>query len=141
VARFAYGLRHYRVKALNMSEPETFEQRSEKEIFFEALDKKSPEERAAFLDGGCGKNPARRTRVEALPDDHFQTAAFMKKPAVEAERAPVKLDPAGRRLGRYKLLEKTGEGVAVSWFGPSQQMRIDRIENHLSPTGIQRKGQ
>jgi WD40 repeat protein/tRNA A-37 threonylcarbamoyl transferase component Bud32 len=84
---------------------------------FYALDKKSPEERAGFLDGACGKNPARRARVEALLADHFQAATFMKKPAVEGERPTIAFEAAdapdesvGQRLGRYKLLEKIGEG-------------------------------
>jgi WD40 repeat protein/tRNA A-37 threonylcarbamoyl transferase component Bud32 len=105
------------MKVNKMSDPEASEQRSEKEIFFEALDIKSPEERAAFLSGACGKNPAKRARVEALLADHFQTGAFMKRPAVEAEGATVTLESAdapdesvGQRLGRYKLLEKIGEG-------------------------------
>ena len=63
-----------------MDKSDTFQNRSEKEIFFEALDKNTPEERAAFLDGACGRNPALRTRVEGLLADHFEHDAFMKKP-------------------------------------------------------------
>src|ERR1700691_4437142 len=82
-----------------MNEPDPSQNRSEKEIFFEALDKKTPEERAAFLDGACGKNPRLRARVEALLADHFQQDAFIKKPALEAYRPTIKIipiDEAGR---------------------------------------------
>jgi hypothetical protein len=47
-----------------MNDEGTSRPRSEKEIFFEALDRNTPEERAAFLDGACGKNPVQRAKVE-----------------------------------------------------------------------------
>jgi serine/threonine protein kinase/Flp pilus assembly protein TadD len=104
-----------------MNEADPGQNRSEKEIFFEALDKNTPRERAAFLDGACGKNSALRAKVEALLADHFQEDSFMKKPAAAAREEPVKtikLDVAinpndeavGQTIGRYKLLEKLGEG-------------------------------
>ena len=104
-----------------MNEADPGQNRSEKEIFFEALDKNTPQERAAFLDGACGKNSALRAKVEALLADHFQEDSFMKKPAAAAREEPVKtikLDVAinpndeavGQTIGRYKLLEKLGEG-------------------------------
>src|ERR1700690_3739176 len=97
-----------------MNEPDTSQNRSEKNIFFEALDKNTPEERAAFLVGACGRDPARRARVEALLADHFQQDAFMKKPAVEGERPTITVslieEVAGTVIGRYKLLQQIGEG-------------------------------
>ena len=69
-----------------MNDSVTSGQRSEKEIFFEALEKNTPEERAAFIDGACGTNPIQRAKVEALLADHFQADAFMKEPAREGER-------------------------------------------------------
>ena len=51
--------------------------RSEKEIFFEALEKPTPQERAAFLDGAGGTNPVQRGKVESLLADHFQQDSFM----------------------------------------------------------------
>jgi tRNA A-37 threonylcarbamoyl transferase component Bud32/tetratricopeptide (TPR) repeat protein len=117
VACFAGQLRHCLVTGHEMNEPDKSQNRSEKEIFFEALDKKTPEERAAFLDGACGKDAARRARVEALLADHFQQDTFMKQPAVGGESRTVKLglpdtpdEAVGQRLGRYKLLERVGEG-------------------------------
>lgn len=37
---------------------------TEQEIFFAALDKGSPEERAAYLDGACGLDLALRRKVD-----------------------------------------------------------------------------
>ena len=63
--------------------------RSEKEIFFEAIDKATPEERAAYLDGACGEDPLLRRRVEDLLAKHFQQDSFMKQPAVQASPTAV----------------------------------------------------
>ena len=52
-----------------MSDPGISGPRSEKEIFFEVLEKPTPQERAAFLDGACGTNPVQRAKVEALLAD------------------------------------------------------------------------
>ena len=113
-----------------MSDPETFEQRSEKEIFFEALDINSPEERAAYLNGACGKNPARRARIEALLADHFKTSPFMSKPAAEGERPTITLlpveDARAEMIGRYKLLQQIGEGGCGTVFMAEQQEPVRR---------------
>ncbi len=113
-----------------MSEPDTFQSRSEKEIFFEALDKNSPEERAAFLDGACGRDRARRARVEALLADHFQQDGFMKKPAVEGERPTITVSPieeaAGTVIGRFKLLQQIGEGGCGMVYMAEQQEPVRR---------------
>ncbi|HUD81980.1 MAG TPA: serine/threonine-protein kinase [Candidatus Saccharimonadales bacterium] len=116
-----------------MSEAESFQSRSEKEIFFEALDKNTQQERAAFLDGACGKNPALRARVEALLADYLQDDAFMNKPAV-ARLATVKIDIAvspdanavGQTIGRYKLLEKLGEGGCGAVYVAQQSEPVRR---------------
>jgi eukaryotic-like serine/threonine-protein kinase len=113
-----------------MNEPDTFQNRSEKEIFFEALDKNTPEERAAFLDGACGRNPALRARVIALLAVHFQQSAFMKKPAVQGERPTIKISPveevAGMVIGRYKLLQQIGEGGCGVVYMAEQQEPVRR---------------
>lgn len=97
-----------------MSDSDPARPRSEKEIFFEALERHTPQERAAFLDGACGTNPVQRTRVEALLKDHFQEDAFMQEPALDvsplALPVPPPVEAPSRMLGRYKLLQQIGEG-------------------------------
>jgi hypothetical protein len=119
-----------------MNEAESFQSRSDKEIFFEALDKNTPQERAAFLDGACGKNPALRARVEALLADHFEEDAFMEKPAAAREEPlkTIKLgavvnpndEAVGQIIGRYKLLEKVGEGGCGAVYVAQQNEPVRR---------------
>src|SRR3989441_9574572 len=93
----------------------TPEQREES-FFAAALERPVPE-RAAFLDGACRGDPALRQRLEALLAAHEQTNALPPPPA-EASTRPaqptIKIEPVdealGRMIGRYKLLEKIGEG-------------------------------
>src|SRR3954466_794126 len=95
-----------------MNEPEPANHRSEKEIFFEVIENATPEERAAYLDGACGKDPLLRRRVEELVARHFEQDSFMKRAAAEVSQtvlAPISEGP-GTVIDRYKLLEKLGEG-------------------------------
>src|SRR5215467_5167500 len=97
-----------------MSATDNLNVRSEKEIFFAALDQPSPDARAAFLEGACGKNPALRQRVEQLLVDHFQQDDFLRTAAVEGSTTELASTPVlespGTRIDRYKLLQKLGEG-------------------------------
>src|SRR5215471_11340203 len=101
----------------------TEDQQSLEEALFELAEQKpSAAERAAFLDGVCRDNPALRARLEVLLEGHFGAADFLKKsPTASATSEPVAApsparieSPAGdapaRMIGRYKLLEKIGEG-------------------------------
>ena len=107
-----------------MSAPEKRQGQREQEIFFQALDKHTPEERAAFLDGACANEPGLRRRVDALLVHHFDRANFMRAMACGLEKASegaggnglttvlaVAADEAiGGTIGRYKLRERLGEG-------------------------------
>ena len=87
---------------------------NEKEIFFAALEKGSPEERLAFLDGACGKDPALRHKVDQLLEEHFATDSLLQQVAVDRdvtwEDAVKMSEGPGDIIGRYKLLQKIGEG-------------------------------
>jgi tRNA A-37 threonylcarbamoyl transferase component Bud32/tetratricopeptide (TPR) repeat protein len=71
-------------------------------------------ERLVFLDGACAGDVALRKRLEALLTAHDQTSQATEP---DAARSTIKLDLAdaadeavGQTLGRYKLLERVGEG-------------------------------
>ncbi len=97
-----------------MSDPNTKRTNADRDIFMKALEKSSTEERAAFLDGACGEDILLRRRVEDLLNRHFESETFMAGPAAETEKTilnevPLKEGP-GEQIGRYKLLQKLGEG-------------------------------
>src|SRR5690348_16402151 len=105
-----------------------------KTIFDEAVEIDSPGERAAYLDQACADAPELRQKVETLLKAFAdagsllslsaeregltverpprQSAAAEADPHSQAEPAStesVREEP-GTRLGRYKLLQKIGEG-------------------------------
>ncbi len=84
------------------------------EALFAAALEQPPAHRAAFLNGACLGDAALRARVESLLAAHDATAnplATQLAPTMKLEFAEEPADEAvGQTLGRYKLLEKVGEG-------------------------------
>ncbi len=83
-------------------------------IFLAALERISPEERAAYLDDACGQDVELRKRVERLLNAHPKAAgSFLESPPAELKRtekiSQIRERP-GMVIGRYKLLEQIGEG-------------------------------
>src|SRR5512145_3065711 len=83
-------------------------------LFHQAL-KFGPAERAAFLAGACGDNDVLRHRLEELLQAEVEAGAFL--PEAPQEKETLKVEPhlcdeerIGSHIGRYKLLEKIGEG-------------------------------
>src|SRR5208337_4916921 len=97
--------------------------RSEESIFAEALDKKSPEERAAFLDDVC--DDVLRARVENLLQSHQQAGSFLRRPIAATVDEPVRERP-GTVIGLYKLREQIGEGGMGVVFVADQQQPVRR---------------
>ena len=81
----------------------------EQEIFAAALACATPAERAAFLDARCGDDAALRRRVEALLAAAEAAGDFLEEPVFVLAADGITEKP-GDRIGRYKLLEKIGEG-------------------------------
>src|SRR4051794_12986974 len=96
-----------------MNSPKSFR---EEELFSAACDLPVAE-REVYLARECAEDPAARRRIEILVRAHDEARSFMGSPpegrlAEElANRAPGGADAAaGDRVGRYKLLQKIGEG-------------------------------
>jgi len=89
----------------------------EEALFALALEKPA-DKRPAFLDAMCEGDPALRQRLDALLAAHEQPAELLGGDGAAATvKATIKLDLAaapdeavGQTLGRYKLLERVGEG-------------------------------
>jgi serine/threonine protein kinase/WD40 repeat protein len=84
-------------------------------LFEAALEKSSVADRAAFLDGVCRGNPTLRARLDLLLDGYFQADGFMSNSSSRVEARPARPqppedDPTSILIGRYKLLERIGEG-------------------------------
>src|SRR6266436_37677 len=117
--------------------------RSEKEIFFEALDK-APDERAAFLDKACSHDPLLRKRLGELIANHCEQDSFMQEPAgamaaVGLPSAPISELP-GSIIGRYKLLEKIGEGgMGVVYMAEQEEPVHRRVALKVIKLGMDTK--
>jgi hypothetical protein len=87
------------------------------ELLFQLALMKPVAERPAFLERECGADQVLRERLEALlaahesPEDSLATAMPAAKATMKIEFAEEAKDEAvGQTLGRYKLLERLGEG-------------------------------
>jgi WD40 repeat protein/serine/threonine protein kinase len=113
-----------------MNHSQSSESQEEKEIFFAALDKASAEERAAFLDKTCSREPQLRKRVEDLLANHFEQDGFMETPAFAAEveelSEPPVVEGPGSKIGRYTLSEKIGEGGCGVVYAADQTVPLSR---------------
>ncbi len=96
--------------------------RQEKDLFEQAMDLATAEERQQFLRQACGDDSALLARVQGLLSALDQAGDFLAGPPNPqaanlpppeqnaAGPATVLEEKVGERLGRYQLLEKIGEG-------------------------------
>ncbi len=120
----------------------------EEEIFDAARELSSPEQRQAFLDRVCAGNAGLRARVESLLAAHQQAGkffgdtpafgvsiegslekgaantGFLNDPAPSAE--PMLTEGPGTRIGRYKLLQRIGEGGCGIVYMAEQEEPVHR---------------
>jgi len=113
------------------------------EILFElALRKPAAAQRAAFLDHACRGNPTLRGELDELLAAHFGAAGFLPKPAASdanpttAATIPAEEAPA-QTLGRYKLLEKIGEGgFGEVWMAEQREPIKRRVAIKIIKLGM-----
>ncbi|MGP8239863.1 MAG: protein kinase domain-containing protein [Limisphaerales bacterium] len=96
----------------------------ERDVFLEALECESDEERSEFLDRACANHPAIRQAVEMLLQHHKEDE-FMQPPGLKSALLPA-LEKPGDRIGRYKLLQQIGEGGCGVVYMAEQQEPVRR---------------
>src|SRR3954468_22260264 len=82
---------------------------------FQAASQLAGEARGLFLDGACAADSSLRTRLEALLAAHDQPEGLLTDTASRPATMKLELSDApdetvGQKIGRYKILEKVGEG-------------------------------
>ena len=115
----------------------------EREIFLAALERPSPGDRAAFLDGACGKDAPLRARLESLlrhhSEDGFLEGTVADLKGVPRSEASVGEDIGGV-IGRYKLLEKIGEGgMGVVYMAQQEEPVRRRVALKIIKLGMDTK--
>src|ERR1041385_7133512 len=120
----------------------TTNQQREEALFNAALAKPAAE-RAVFLDRACFGDSALRARLATLLAAHEESDEVLP-PAAEEARPTFKIEFAegpdekvGQMLGRYKLLERVGEGgcgvvYVAGQTEPGRRREIDRSEEHTA---------
>ena len=133
----------------------------EEELFDAARKLTDARARAVFLERSCGGDGALRGRIEALlraaadADDFFaEGSTVLTRPgaalqfsagalaSVEASRcsSPPGEEPIGTKIGRYKLLEKIGEGgCGVVYMAEQEEPVRRRVALKIIKLGMETK--
>src|SRR6185369_12039266 len=99
-------------------------------LFNEALEIAEPEARGAYLDRACGTDSALRRKIESLLVAYEKTSNKFEDldenvPTLDLE-PPGDLENPGRIIGRYKLLQKIGEGKCGVVYMAEQEEPVRR---------------
>jgi serine/threonine protein kinase len=118
-------------------------ERKEIQVFSEALEFTSATERADYLSRACGKDEVLRQKVQALlqiqaeADGFFGTvtsdvnravlsAAARSSGSADTNRSSDAMEAPGTMIGRYKLLQKIGEGGCGVVYMAEQEEPVRR---------------
>jgi eukaryotic-like serine/threonine-protein kinase len=117
---------------------------SEATLFEAALERATPEARAAYLDQTCAGQPELRRRVEGLLAAYDQSDKFLERPAAK-NQPTIRLDLApeespGTVIGRYKLLQKIGEGgMGVVYMAEQTEPVVRKVAFKIIKLGMDTK--
>jgi hypothetical protein len=112
------------------------------DVFLAALERGSPEARAAYLNAACKDDADLRRRVERLLEAHPRAGGFLEGPARPAGEETAAHGPTGEQVGaviagRYKLLEQIGEGgMGAVWVAEQTQPVRRKVALKLIKAGM-----
>ncbi len=112
---------------------------NERDLFLQAM-ALPPGEREPFLDRACAADPELRDRLRELLNESGDVGSFLETPALDRPPAaagarvgpggtavvPGLTDRTGDRVGRYKLLQKIGEGGCGVVYMAEQEEPVRR---------------
>src|SRR5208282_1457360 len=119
--------------------------RKPEEQLFEAAHKLAdPGHRRAFLQAACQDDPALRRRVEQLLEDQPAADDFFADARIELPTPAAVIgqmtEKPGDRIGRYKLLEKIGEGgMGVVYMAQQEDPVRRRVALKIIKLGMDTK--
>jgi serine/threonine protein kinase len=100
-------------------------------IFLEALELPDAQQRADYLAKACGPDSAQRQKIEELISAHVAAGGFLVTQHDPAQGARPSFDSStteapGTVIGRYKLLQKLGEGGCGVVYMAEQEEPVRR---------------
>src|SRR5512135_695096 len=105
-------------------------------IFAEALRLTVPAERLAYLERACAGNQELRWEVESLLTAYAQAGDFLGLTR-QAATLDLAFERTGTMVGRYKLLEKIGEGgFGTVWMAEQEEPVRRRVALKVIKLGM-----
>jgi hypothetical protein len=105
---------------------------SSEQLFLNARQIADAAERSLFLQNACGTNDGLRAQVEKMLRDAQGADAFF-----ESHSPTALAKPEGKQIGRYKLLEKIGEGgMGTVYMAEQREPVVRRVALKIIKAGM-----
>src|SRR5262249_43549899 len=110
------------------------------DIFLKAREISDPAARAAFLNEACGGDSGLRTKVEAMLRDAEGAEEFFGKEGTAVVLPTGSFEQVGTVIGRYRLLQKIGEGgMGVVYMAEQREPVLRKIALKIIKLGMDSK--